>query len=88
MRKTGTCALVVCVFCVLCAPLSPCVVARAPEEERQRDRERRVRLYEILGAGPQGRKHLIPDSSAIISCRAGPGLARFLQISYCCRETG
>lgn len=87
MRKTGTCViLVVCVFCVLCALRAPCVVALAPEENRKR--ERRVRLYEILGAGPQGRKHLIPDSSAIISCRAGPGLARFLQICYCCRETG
>lgn len=44
-----------------------------------------IRLCELLAAGPQDRSVLIPDSSAIISCRAGPGLARFLQISYCCR---
>jgi hypothetical protein len=34
--------------------------------------------------GPTRKEHLISDSSAIISCRAGSGLARLLQISYCC----
>lgn len=92
MRKTGTCVVLrVCVFCVfgaLFARRAILVCVRAHPRGRMRGSLYvNVRPYEVLLAGPRDRSIWFPTPLAIISCRAGPGLAGFLQIFHCCRGT-